>query len=102
MISALLLAAATANIAPPTANDLSNAWYARISVPNGMPHCPAIGNFQASPTRKSNVFKVRYGFIRQNGPERLRYSAKLRLTDSSWVWESGDFPRCSVMIISED
>jgi hypothetical protein len=96
VLLSLILASAVQAVKPPTAEDLSAAWYAHIQA-EGMPHCPQVGKFKAKPTATDDIYIVRYGL----GSGKAQFSAKLKFDGSNWKWLSGDFPRCSSIIIQD-
>jgi hypothetical protein len=96
MLLPLVLALAAQAPKPPTAADLSSAWYAEIPT-GGMPHCPQVRKFKAKRTADPATYMVEYGF----SSKAERFSAKLKFDGSNWKWLSGDFPRCSVIIIAD-
>ncbi|MDN3644903.1 hypothetical protein QWY75_01640 [Pontixanthobacter aestiaquae] len=98
MIASAIFAYAMASVPAPTAQDLANAWYKKLPA-EGMAHCPAVGSFEALPTHDEHVYRVNYGFVGENSSTEMKYTAKLKFEESIWVWHSGDFPRCSIMII---
>ena len=104
----LLAAAATflsAEHGLPTLFDVDVARVARIHEcfgPDGMVHCRRIRNLTCSfGDRERTLARCSYEEWARSRPWR-RQRIVLRLAGDEWEWVSGDEPRCSILIITDE
>ena len=101
----LLLAFAAASPQPqlPGVIDLDNARTARIHNclgSDGMVHCRRFRNLRCTPLRDPGLVQCRYDEWAASGPW-PRKTVVLRRIGDEWQWVSGDQPRCSMWVFTD-